>query len=164
MSRKLAITPLYGQESGRATGSALADPVTQVHSHLNNCQRLEVRVVNTQTRRSIPDDEIAAIWADNLSRLMGMHRLSGSQASPLLRMSRQGISEWMTAKRMPTTHHLLAVGRFFEVPPASLVTSTFSELLAGPLGDSERFARVEKKIGRKPLKASSRRGVYLEPR
>jgi transcriptional regulator with XRE-family HTH domain len=94
-------------------------------------------------------------FADNLDRLLGLHRLTARDASRLLDVSTVALSEWRQGKRQPGLTALLRLSGLFEVPGDQLVTTPFSELLAGPLGDEYRFQRVEAKIARaqRPLKA-----------
>jgi hypothetical protein len=49
----------------------------------------------------------------------------------------------------------IEVNALFEVPGDQLMTAPFSELLAGSIGDADRFERVEAKIAKaqRPLKA-----------
>lgn len=94
-------------------------------------------------------------FADNLDRLLGLHRLTARDASRLLDVSTVALSEWRQGKRQPGLTALLRLSGLFEVPGDQLVTTPFSELLAGPLGDEYRFQRVEAKIAKaqRPLKA-----------
>jgi transcriptional regulator with XRE-family HTH domain len=95
------------------------------------------------------------VFADNLDRLLGMHRLTAREASRLLDVSTVALSEWRQGKRQPGLTALLRLSGLFELPGDQLVTTPFSDLLAGPLGDEYRFQRVEAKIAKaqRPLKA-----------
>lgn len=93
-------------------------------------------------------------FGENVSRLLGLHGLRGSDARELIGVSPQAVSEWKHSKRDPALQTLLRVSRFFELPIESLVDKEFAEVLADGAGDPDRFTRVEKKIAqaRRPLK------------
>jgi transcriptional regulator with XRE-family HTH domain len=97
----------------------------------------------------------SSTFADNLDRLLGVHRLTAREASRLLDVSTVALSEWRQGKRQPGLTALLRLSALFEVPGDQLMTAPFSELLAGAIGDVERFERVEAKIAKaqRPLKA-----------
>ncbi|MDQ2969163.1 MAG: helix-turn-helix transcriptional regulator [Actinomycetota bacterium] len=97
----------------------------------------------------------SSTFADNLDRLLGVHRLSAREASQLLDVSAVALSEWRNAKREPGLTALLRLSALFEVPGDALMTVPFAELLGGPVGDVDRFERVEEKIAKaqRPLKA-----------
>jgi hypothetical protein len=65
------------------------------------------------------------------------------------------LARWWLDFAQPGLTALLRLSGLFEVPGDQLVTTPFSELLAGPLGDEYRFQRVEAKIAKaqRPLKA-----------
>ncbi len=87
-------------------------------------------------------------FSDNIDRLLGLHRLTGREASRILGISTVAISEWRQGKRLPGLPALLSLSETFEVAGDRLVTATFSELLANELGDVDRFDRVEDKLAR----------------
>jgi transcriptional regulator with XRE-family HTH domain len=100
----------------------------------------------------------SSTFADNLDRLLGLHRLTARETSELLDVSTVALSEWRNGKRDPGLTALLRMSALFEIPGDQLMTVPFADLLAGPLGDVDRFERVEEKIARalrpvKPVKA-----------
>lgn len=91
-------------------------------------------------------------WAGNIRRVLGFHDLAKGEAAKLLDVSPQAVSEWQSktrkeGTRQPNVSTLLRVAEFFELPAGDLVGQEFPALLPS-LADAERFARVEKKIGR----------------
>ena len=88
-------------------------------------------------------------FADNLSRVLGMHRLSHAQASVLLGVSANSFSSWMTGRREPNRDALLNVARWFELPVETLYRGSAVEVVTLS-AEPERFARIEAKIGREP--------------
>lgn len=87
-------------------------------------------------------------FGDNVPRLMGLHRLTGRDASQLLDVSPQTISEWAYNKRDPNLQKLLMLADFFEVPGDRLMNARFEDLLANELADPDRYLRVQEKITR----------------
>jgi transcriptional regulator with XRE-family HTH domain len=100
-------------------------------------QRTEERVREQQMSR----------FADNLSRMAGMHAVSHDHLAKLLGLSPQTISMWRAGKRSASAEALLAVGGFFEIDPVALSNEDFAELLP-LLAQPERFNRIEAKIKR----------------
>jgi len=93
----------------------------------------------------------APYWADNVSRLAGMHGLNSEQLAQYVGLTPQTISMWRSGKRRPSTDALLAVGRFFEIDALGFATHPFKEHLRA-VGDPKRFESVEQKIrGEKAL-------------
>jgi transcriptional regulator with XRE-family HTH domain len=90
-------------------------------------------------------------FADNLSRLAGMHAVSHDRLAKLLGLTPQTISMWRAGKRSASAEALLAVGSFFEIDPVALSNQGFAELLP-LLAQPERFNRIEAKIKRGELK------------
>ena len=86
-------------------------------------------------------------FADNLSRMAGMHAISHDHLAKLLGLSPQTISMWRAGKRSASAEALLAVGGFFEIDPVALSNDDFAELLP-LLAQPERFNRIEAKIKR----------------
>jgi transcriptional regulator with XRE-family HTH domain len=86
---------------------------------------------------------------DNLARLLGVHRLTGSRASALLGVSPQSLSDWSHGKRDPEPKTLERMSAFFEVPADRLANAEFADLLAHELSDPARFRRVEDRIRRR---------------
>ena len=86
-------------------------------------------------------------FADNLSRMAGMHAISHDHLAKLLGLSPQTISMWRAGKRSASAEALLAVGSFFEIDPVALSNDDFAELLP-LLAQPERFNRIEAKIKR----------------
>jgi transcriptional regulator with XRE-family HTH domain len=89
-------------------------------------------------------------FADNLSRMAGMHAVSHDHLARLLGLSPQTISMWRAGKRSASGEALLAVGSFFEIDPVALSNQDFAELLP-LLAQPERFKRIESKIKRGQL-------------
>ena len=93
--------------------------------------------------------------AENLERILGMHALPAKDAALVLGVDKSTISHWVNGKRQPQLGAALRIREVFEVEPTDLVTKPFADLLAGPLGDVERFKRVEKRLKRTHLKVAS---------
>ena len=91
-------------------------------------------------------------FAENFSRLLGMHDLTDRQAAQLLRLAPQTISMWRRTDREPSANTLHAIANFFEINSLDLGARPFQEMLP-MLADPERFQRVEKKIRRGELTA-----------
>jgi transcriptional regulator with XRE-family HTH domain len=89
---------------------------------------------------------VQVVFAANIARLLGMHALTGSQAAKYLKTTEVAISAWRSGRRQPSLKYLLAIGERFEVPPHELMSRDFADLLAGPLGDPDRYRRVEQRI------------------
>ena len=87
-------------------------------------------------------------FADNLSRLLGVHHTSHIQLSKLLGISISAMSKWQMGTRMPSFSTALKVAEFFQVPTDRLARAEFEDLLANELADSDRFKAVEAKIHR----------------
>lgn len=85
-------------------------------------------------------------FADNLERLLGLHKISAKEAASLLGLSQSSFSKWSTGKRNPGFGTALKLGEFFQVSAEKLARSPFSELLANELSSAERFEQVERKI------------------
>jgi transcriptional regulator with XRE-family HTH domain len=92
-------------------------------------------------------------WADNVSRLAGMHGLSHEQLARLLDMSPQTISMWRAGKRRPSGDAFMAVGSFFEIDPVALNQQNFEELLSW-VANPDRFSAVETKIKRARMRVA----------
>jgi len=84
-------------------------------------------------------------FADNLYRVLGLHRLTAADATSLIDVSAQTLSEWKRGKS-PNLNTLLRVAEFFEIHGDRLVNAPFTELLTNELCDADRFERVEHKI------------------
>jgi transcriptional regulator with XRE-family HTH domain len=85
-------------------------------------------------------------FADNLSRLLGMHRLTGQSASRLLGVSKQSLSYWLNGHRPPSLESVAKLAETFEVDAMRLVYAPFPELLENELADVERYRQVELKL------------------
>jgi transcriptional regulator with XRE-family HTH domain len=86
---------------------------------------------------------------DNLDRLLGLHSMSATRASSVLGISAQALSEIRKGKRAsPNIDTLEKISDFFEVSVDRLRKATVAELLQDEIADPDRFARVEKKLGR----------------
>ena len=92
-------------------------------------------------------------WADNVSRLAGMHGLSHDQLAKLLGLSPQTISTWRSGKRRPSGDAFMAVGSFFEIDPVQLNQRSFEELLSW-VANADRFKAVEAKIKRARMRVA----------
>jgi transcriptional regulator with XRE-family HTH domain len=92
-------------------------------------------------------------WADNVSRLAGMHGLSHDQLAKLLGMSPQTISTWRSGKRRPSGDAFMAVGQFFDIDPVALNQQSFEELLSW-VANADRFKAVEAKIKRARIRVA----------
>jgi transcriptional regulator with XRE-family HTH domain len=90
-------------------------------------------------------EEPLSRFADNVSRLAGMHGLSLEQLARLLGLTAQTISLWRSGKRRPSGDALLAVGDLFGIDPVALSHHTFSELMP-LLAQPEQYERVEARI------------------
>jgi len=90
-------------------------------------------------------NKVHAPFADNISRLFGLHALTGREAAEILDTSPVAISEWRQGKRSPSLGALLRLSELFEIAGDRLVTSRFEDLLP-ELSDRERYRRVEAKI------------------
>jgi DNA-binding XRE family transcriptional regulator len=99
----------------------------------------------------------ASCFPDNVARLLGLYRLTGSEAAQALGFSRQAVSEWQSGKQMPSLATLYAVADFFQVEPDTLMRRPFIEWASEYLSDCERFAAVEKKVD--PLRGEAGRAV-----
>jgi transcriptional regulator with XRE-family HTH domain len=93
-------------------------------------------------------------FSENLQRLLGLHRLRARDASELMGISPQALSEWMRGKRSPTLDTLLRVAKFFELPVDRLLSESFEDLLAHDVSDRDRFRRVEEKIRRRARRSA----------
>jgi transcriptional regulator with XRE-family HTH domain len=96
-------------------------------------------------------------FPDNVARLLGLYRLTGSEAAQALGFSRQAVSEWQSGKQMPSLATLYAVADFFHVEPDTLMRRPFIEWASEYLSDSERFLAVENKV--EPLRGEAGRTV-----
>lgn len=88
-------------------------------------------------------------FADNLERLMGMHKLSAKEAADMLGLSQSVLSKWQSGARQPSFSSALAAGDFFGVPADRLARADFSDLLANELAEAGRYAEVEAEIRRR---------------
>jgi transcriptional regulator with XRE-family HTH domain len=100
-------------------------------------------------------------FADNLARLLGVHRLEAKETATLLGMSQSAFSKWSTGARRPSFATAIAIGDFLEIAPDKLARAPFEELLP-ELADPERFRRVEAEIARRrgAIEAQGGKGVF----
>ena len=111
-----------------------------------------IDVVSLNTKKiQLATKGAAMAWNDNIRRLMGVHDLSGTEASRLLDITPQALSEWVSKSRkegtrQPNVTTLLRVSDFFGIPADALLRADFVDLLATQLADPERFRAVERKI------------------
>jgi len=85
-------------------------------------------------------------FADNLSRLMGLHQVTARELSAILAISEGAFSTWFRGTREPNFKTAMTISKFFEIPPDRLATSEFGELLNDL--DAQWFERVQVKIHR----------------
>ena len=85
-------------------------------------------------------------FADNLERLLGLHKVSAKEAASLLGLSQSSFSKWATGKRRPSFTTAIELGEFFQVSAEKLARSPFADLLDNELSSAERFEAVEQKI------------------
>jgi transcriptional regulator with XRE-family HTH domain len=88
-------------------------------------------------------------FANNLARLLGLHRLTAREAADMLAMSRSALTKWATGDRRPSFTAALVVGDFFGVPADRLARADFADLLEHELADPQRFREVEAEIRRR---------------
>jgi transcriptional regulator with XRE-family HTH domain len=93
---------------------------------------------------------VVSNFARNFSHLIGVHLLTAQSAKQHLDLSAQAISELRAGKRQPSLQTLQKTSGFFEISIDRLLEAEFEDLLANELADSDRFRRVEAKIGRGP--------------
>jgi transcriptional regulator with XRE-family HTH domain len=96
-------------------------------------------------------------FPDNVARLFGLYRLTGSEAAQALGFSRQAVSEWQSGKTTPNLATLYSVADFFEIEPDTLMRRPFIEWASDYLSDHERFEALEKKV--EPLRGASGRAA-----
>jgi transcriptional regulator with XRE-family HTH domain len=92
--------------------------------------------------------------ANNTRRLLGLHNMSLMQASKILGISPQALSEIQNGRRnagLPTVQKL---ARFFGITLDGLLETPFEELFQQELADPARFTRVEEALRRTPIDAS----------
>ena len=87
-------------------------------------------------------------FADNVSRLFGLHKLTRSEIEKALpiKVSYSTLSKWEAGTRTPSFAKALEVGAFFGIAADRLATAEFEDLLAHELADPRRFQAVEVKI------------------
>jgi transcriptional regulator with XRE-family HTH domain len=88
-------------------------------------------------------------FAENLQRLLGLHRLTTREAADMLAMSRSALTKWASGDRAPSFTAALVVGDFFGVPADRLARADFADLLEHELADAARFNEVEAEIRRR---------------
>jgi transcriptional regulator with XRE-family HTH domain len=86
------------------------------------------------------------VLGTNLRRLIGVHGLTAVEASHLIGISPQAMSE-LAWRENPSSETLDKLARFFEISMDDLYRSSLTGLLR-QIADEERFERVEKKIKR----------------
>ena len=85
-------------------------------------------------------------FAENLDRLLGLHRMTAGKASDLLGVSKTTISYWRNGRRQPDSATIVKrIGDLFGIDPFDLLSLPFAELLPR-IGDPGRFAAVESRI------------------
>lgn len=84
-------------------------------------------------------------FADNLTRLCGMHALSAAKAAALIGVSAQTMSEWRNG-RDPSLTTAMRAATLFELTVERLYNATFLDLLQDELMDPQRWQRIEERI------------------
>lgn len=92
------------------------------------------------------EEEATARLADNLRRLLGLHRTSLVEASRALGITQQALSELQLGKRQPRLSTLEKLSTLFGISIDRLLHASFDELLTDELADPERFHQVEAKL------------------
>lgn len=85
-------------------------------------------------------------FGSNFRRLLGLHGLSQNRAAGMLGVSSATMNAWLQGNATPSTPKLLVIREFFEVSGERLLADDFADLLAGEVGDPDRFRRVEERI------------------
>jgi transcriptional regulator with XRE-family HTH domain len=86
-------------------------------------------------------------FADNITRLAGMHGLTQSQLAKVLGVTPQSVSLWRSG-REPSTAVVMKASEVFKLPAEKLFSVEFSKLM--PLmDDPEDYREVEKNIQRR---------------
>jgi transcriptional regulator with XRE-family HTH domain len=85
-------------------------------------------------------------FADNLARLMGLHRVSAKELGDWLDISQSAFSKWASGERQPSFQTALTIGDFFKVRADSLARSPFEDVLTGELQSVKRYQDVEQAI------------------
>ena len=91
----------------------------------------------------IPDPDR---FADNLQRVMGVHRLSSNATAALLGITPATLSSWLNGRASPNLHRAISVAQLFRINTERFLQVPFSDLLAHELADPERFEQVEREI------------------
>jgi transcriptional regulator with XRE-family HTH domain len=87
-------------------------------------------------------------FADNLTRLMGLHRLRSKDAARLLKVDPAQMSHWLRGKRQPSAASLLKISDLFDISANRMANASFADLLASECADVARYERVEVRIRR----------------
>jgi DNA-binding XRE family transcriptional regulator len=90
-------------------------------------------------------DEGSSTLADNLSRLLGMHRMSVTELARGLGISRQTVSQWTNGRYSPGLKAALSLQWLFEIEMLQLVETSFVDLLP-IICDAGRYDRIELRI------------------
>ena len=85
-------------------------------------------------------------FPDNFARVLGLHRLTATQASDLLGISVATLSAWLNGHRQPRLSSLSSVAQFFEINLEHLAYLAAPSLMDHELGSAGRFRSVEQKI------------------
>lgn len=85
-------------------------------------------------------------FADNLTRLMGLHGLSSTFTASLVGVAPASFSAWLNGRASPSLHSVIVLAELFRVPTDRLLATPFVDLLDHELSDRQRFLDVEATI------------------
>jgi transcriptional regulator with XRE-family HTH domain len=88
-------------------------------------------------------------FAENVQRLLGVHRLEQKEAAALMGFSVAAFTKWFAGARNPSFTSALQAGDFFQIPADRLAREPFENLLERELADPQRFREVEAEIRRR---------------
>jgi transcriptional regulator with XRE-family HTH domain len=84
---------------------------------------------------------------ENLKRILGLHALTAKDASTVLGLSVQALSELQKGKRTsPSLRTVGTIAGFFDIPIGHLLDMPTAELVATSLSDPERYIKVEREL------------------
>ncbi len=108
-------------------------------------------------------------FADNLARVLALHKLTAKDAAPLLGISQSALTKWKEGSRSPSFKTLVKIGDFLGLSADRLARADFADLLAHELADPERFERVEREIAERSkvysefeIKAMEEKGLIVK--
>jgi len=103
-------------------------------------------------------------FADNLERLLAMHRLTARQFAAITDVSESVVSKWLSGDRNPSFASALKVADVFKIDPGRLARADFGDLLTHELADAERYRHVENHIRNVKRKLEREGHVVLPPK